>query len=262
MTRKTNAAWIVAGLLALAPVAARAQDAPIPVNQAVVDQAAGLIVRIGDQFHGMMRDMGLDLPASPIALTTEQVAAAFPRPETEADREGHIEIEVGFDARDLSFGDPPETPQDYAVFDSVEDCRPNTGQVVYFRTLAVDDVVGHQCVVVVEDGQGVWGMRARSVAARGDLRLISTYYLAVIIDGRPDRARALGEGAVDGTVAVSTTLADYTAAAAVVSDYRPTDDPVELARRMGRVLERLTVFATEEASRSGGVTEAATPPRS
>lgn len=263
MALKPHAALVAAGLLVLTPAVALAQapaqDAPPPA-EAAREQGIALLTRIGDQFNGMMRDMGLEGPEIALTLTPEMVAAAIPYSDS-VDDAGRIDISVDFDFRELSAEDPPENPQDYVVFETVDECRPNVGQVAYFRTLALDDVVGHQCVVTVEDGAGVWGVRALSVAARGDFRLRSRYAMAVVIEGRPERAREVGESALDGVIGVSTSLADYTTAAAAVSRYGATDDPVEIARRFGRLLERAAALAAGDPSRRPAPTEAAPLPR-
>lgn len=261
MALKPHAALVAAGLLALAPTTALAQDAAPPSAEATREQGVALLARMGEQFNGMMRDMGLEGPEIALALTPEMAAAAIPYSDS-VDDAGRIDVSVDFDFRELSAEDPPENPQDYVVFETVDECRPNVGEVAYFRTLVLDDVVGHQCVATVEDGAGVWGVLARSVVARGDFRLRSSYAMAVVIEGRPERAREVGESALAGTIAVSTSLADYTMAAAAVSRYSATDDPVELARRFGRFLERVAAFTASDAVRGPAVTGPETPPRS
>jgi hypothetical protein len=253
MGLKPHAAAFALGLLALAPTIANAQDAP-PAAEAsqLLDgeartYAANVVARMSEQFSEMMRDMGLDVGDIQLPLTPEMIAASIPEPSAgTAEDVGRLDINFEFDFADLSKGDPTENPGDYIVFDDAEDCRPPNGEVVYFRTMAVDDVVAHQCVVTVDEG-GVWGLRSRSVAARGSLRVRSNYYLVVLVEGgREGRPREIGEGVAPGALAVSVALADYATAAAAVGRSDPADDPAELIRRLGRVLERVdTVVAAE-----------------
>jgi hypothetical protein len=251
MTSKRSAlAALAASSIALASLPAFAQTAPAPdpaqdAGPAIAPDtaawASNLMASVTNEFDAMMEELGLVSPGVEMGLTPEMMAAALPQGGT-PDDVGDLHLSTYFYFRDERTATaPPENPHDYVLATEPQGCLPaGIGEVVYFRTMALDGAVGHLCVVTVEDGAGLWGLRGRGLAVAGDLSVLVTYDMAVQMDGRPERARALGETAQEGAIQVSTVLADYTLVAAAVGQSRTTNDPVELARRVGRLLEQIT----------------------
>lgn len=233
---------VLASLIALAPVAASAQEVDA-VEASKLEQAAALMASVTEQFGVALQEMGLEADGVRLNLAPEVMASSIPSGFVDGDV-GELQMEVAFQVRnEATATEPPENPEDFVLVTDSQGCVPaGMGEVAYFRTMTLQQAIGHQCVVVVQDGQGVWGLRGRSLAMAGDLRVLFIYHLSVRIDGRPERARELGETARDGVVRVSTTLADYTLAATALGQHRPIEDPVEAARMLGDMLEQTTAL--------------------
>lgn len=256
MTAKRSAlAALAASFIALAPLPALAQTAPEPepardagpaTTPDTIQWASNVMASVTNEFDAMMEGIGLVSSGVELGLTPEMVAASLPTGGT-PDDVGDLHLSTYFQFRDERTATaPPENPQDYVLVTEPQGCLPaGTGEVIYFRTMALEGAAGHLCVVIAEDGAGLWGLRGRSVAVAGDLRLLLTYDMAIQMDGHPERARELGRTTQEGAIQVSTVLADYTLAVAAVGQGQTTNDPVEQARRMGRLLEQIsTVVVT------------------
>lgn len=259
IARRSALAALAASFVALAAFPASAQETPASapdsseapretlngVSPETLAWASNFVASTANQIDLMMEELGLDSPGVELALTPEMVAASIPTSGA-SDDAGFLRMEADFEVRDeRTATSPPERPFNYVLATEAQEClQPGgSGEIVHFRALALDQAKGHLCVVAVEDGAGLWALWGRGLAVAGDLKLLANYYLVIEITGQPERAREIGRTAQEGMVRVSSVLADYTLAAASVGQNRPTDDPVELARRMGDVLERMTAAA-------------------
>lgn len=250
IAKRSALAALAASFIALAPLSAFAQETPAAQDASgvlapdTVEWASNLVASMTNEFDVMMEDLGLQSPGVELGLTPEMVAASFPTGGT-PDDVGFLHVDASFKFQGESTdAEPPDNPQEYVLVTEPQGCLPaGVGEVIHFRTMTVDGAAGHLCVVTVEDGAGLWGLRGRGLAVAGDFRVLVTYDMAIQMDGRPERARELGKTAQEGAIRVSTVLADYTLAATAVGQNRSTDDPVEMARRLGDALERMVAVA-------------------
>lgn len=235
-------AGLAAVLLTASPVLAQTGPAPDPApatsSPAAMEQAVRVVTAMTAKFNGMLSDLGLEAPGVSLGVSPEMAAAAFPK--SAPGDVGDVGFGFNFKVRDEATATAPlENPDELVLLTDAQGCTPaQGGEIASFRTMALENAAGHQCAVVMQDGLGFWGFSARSVAIAGDVSVVFIYYLTVQMDGRPERARELGETAREGAIRLSAALADQTLAAVAVGEHRGAQDPAEQARRLGRLMER------------------------
>ena len=191
---------------------ARAQDAAEETRE-VLESMPALMAEMTDKLRPLADSIGVDI--SDLMREMEpMMRAAFPTP---PDGDASWAYSFRFQNHNSVTDSGSATEGRQTVLADAQACAalyPLGGQVVHFRRIHRDGLIGHQCIMrTYEDSMGI--LISETYAEGPDRHMSARYVAAGSVEDGPDAASALFEPVLDTNIGLAVELADLALESAI-----------------------------------------------